>query len=398
MNHTAGLSIRGRRWLLIVVTGLLWFSLYAYVPILPPYAASIGATYRMVGLIVGSYGLSQMLMRIPLGVLSDAINRRKPFIVVGMLVSVASGVGLWATSFPWAAFAFRFLAGITAACWVTVTVLFCSYYEEDETPKAVGIINSVNATGQVAAMLVCGFLAQRFGMKAPFVAAGIAASIGLLLSLGIAERESTYRRMVPLQDFLGVVGNANLQVVSLLAVVSQLIVYSTVFGFAPIHAKSIGASSMQIGVLSTVSILPMVIVPILSGTVLVRRFGETGALTLGFGLAAISASAIPFSQSVAALTGALFLGGVARGIVFPLLMGMSIRGVAEDRRATAMGYFQAVYGLGMFVGPVVVGAIGDRFSLRWGFGFVGLMGLMSALGAYSFGVYSRRRDRDEMVR
>ena len=45
MNTTQGLFC--------VVTVLYWFSLYTYVPILPVYASSLGASYKLVGLIVG---------------------------------------------------------------------------------------------------------------------------------------------------------------------------------------------------------------------------------------------------------------------------------------------------------------------------------------------------------
>ena len=34
-----------------------------------------------------------------------------------------------------------------------------------------------------------------------------------------------------------------------------------------------------------------------------------------------------------------------------------------------MGFFQAIYGLGMFAGPVVVGFISDTVSLNAGFYF-----------------------------
>lgn len=371
-------SHSNRRSLLAVVTTLFWFSIYAYVPILSPYAESLGATYRMVGLIVGGYGLSQMLLRIPLGVISDAINRRKPFIIGGMAVSVISGLGLWNASTPWAAFFFRSLAGVTAAGWVMVTVLYCSYYEVHETPKAVGVINSVNAAGQVAAMLLCGVVAQAFGQTVPFLMAATAGLVGLVLSFGIVEQTGLPRTPMTVGDLSDIIRNGNLQAVSLLAVLSQLIVYATVFGFTPIHAANIGASDWQLGLLSTLSIVPMIIVPIFSGTFLVRLFGARITLVFGFVLAACASLAIPFTTTIVSLGVSVVFGGVARGIVFPLLMGLSIQGVADNRRATAMGYFQAVYGLGMFIGPVIVGAIADRFSLGWGFAFVALVGFASA--------------------
>ena len=88
MNTTQGLFC--------VVTVLYWFSLYTYVPILPVYASSLGASYKLVGLIVGAYGVTQLFLRIPQGVLSDRWRKRKVFVVVALCVSAVSALGmLW---------------------------------------------------------------------------------------------------------------------------------------------------------------------------------------------------------------------------------------------------------------------------------------------------------------
>jgi len=68
-------------------------SLYAYVPILSPYAESLGASYKMVGMIIGSYGFTQMLLRIPLGIISDKMGNRKLFII--------SGIAFFLNKQPW---------------------------------------------------------------------------------------------------------------------------------------------------------------------------------------------------------------------------------------------------------------------------------------------------------
>jgi len=63
--------------LFVFVTAFYWFSMYAYIPTFSPYLESLGASHKMIGLILGSYGFSQMLIRIPLGIYSDRINKNK---------------------------------------------------------------------------------------------------------------------------------------------------------------------------------------------------------------------------------------------------------------------------------------------------------------------------------
>jgi len=46
---------------------------------------------------------------------------------------------------------------------------------------------------------------------------------------------------------------------------------------------------------------------------------------------------------------------------------------------TAMGFYQAAYGVGMIVGPMILGSIADMYGLTAGFIVVGFLGLLSIL-------------------
>jgi len=63
--------------LISIVTVLYWTSLYTYVPILAPYLESLGYSYKLIGLIIGSYGLMQITVRLPLCIWSDRLRLSK---------------------------------------------------------------------------------------------------------------------------------------------------------------------------------------------------------------------------------------------------------------------------------------------------------------------------------
>ncbi|MDR0272568.1 MAG: MFS transporter, partial [Clostridiales bacterium] len=62
--------MRNRIALFYIVTSFFWFSLYTYVPYVSPYAENLGANHRLIGLIGGAYGFTQMAIRFPLGIFS----------------------------------------------------------------------------------------------------------------------------------------------------------------------------------------------------------------------------------------------------------------------------------------------------------------------------------------
>lgn len=87
---------------------------------------------------------------------------------------------------------------------------------------------------------------------------------------------------------------------------------------------------------------------------------------------------IPFIGDVWLLYLTQAIGGFGRGLTMPLLMGLSIKHFPGEKRATAMGIFQATYGLGMVFGPVMAGFLASKFGLAWGFWVTGFAGIAGA--------------------
>jgi MFS family permease len=363
----------------VAATVLFWFSLYSYVPIFPGYIKKSGVSHGMIGIIIGSYGFVQMLVRIPLGIVSDRLNRRKVFIILGIISSLISGLGLWLSNSAWSMLVYRSMAGMAASSWVAFSILFSSYYKSDEATKAVGYILAANNSGQVLAMLTGSAFAGWFGEKSSFLLAAAAAIIGLVIGAFIAENRNVNNRPMEIKQLFAVSRSKNLMIMSVLGILSQFITYATVYGFTPIVAESLGVNSNQLGLLTALSVLPSIPAVALSGSFFSRKYGEKKTLICGFVVTALTCVAIPFIKSFSMLVLTQFIGGFGRGTVAPLLMGLCIKNVEESKRGTTMGFYQAIYGLGMFGGPVIVGFISDMASLNIGFFVTAFVGLIAAI-------------------
>lgn len=384
-----------KRTIFIITTSLFWFSLYTYVPIFPGYIENSGVSHSMVGIIIGSYGFSQMIIRIPLGIISDRLNKRKLFIILGIISSFLSGLGLWLFSSALSMLFFRALAGVAAASWVAFSVLFSSYYRSDEATKATGYIMAANNFGQVLAMFAGGSAAEIFGTKSSFLLAAISAVLAFISGMLISENKEIKKKPLSFAELATVGKSGNLIIVSVLAILSQFVTFATVYGFTPIVAESLGANSAKLGLLSTLSILPGIPAGALSGSYFSSKFGEKKTLFTGFIIAAFSCIAIPFVKSLPVLIITQVIGGFGKGVTIPLLMGLSIKNVEENKRGSAMGFFQAIYGLGMFAGPVVVGIISDIASLNAGFYFTALVSIIAAFMVKMF-VNQQERTNDNL--
>jgi len=75
--------------------------------------------------------------------------------------------------------------------------------------------------------------------------------------------------------------------------------------------------------------------------------------------------------------------GLGRGLSYPVLLSLSIKTVAPDKRSTAMGFFQALYGVGMTIGPMLAGLVSDLFGMGMGYlsiAFLAIIGCLVVVG------------------
>lgn len=359
-------------------TSMLWFSLYAYVAELSTYADNLGASYRMIGIITGSYGLTQLLLRIPLGIFSDMIGKRKIFLILGLGVSVISSMITFLNPSGYSLMITRALAGVSASTWVLFTVMFSSYFKKEETTKAIGIMNSYNAIGQLSAMAIGGFVSYYFGTRYLFLLATIGGLTGLISSLFIHENPTKIKK-THFKDFIEVAKNRQLQVVSLLGILSQLITFATAFGFVPILAKNLGAENYQLSILTALAIIPAIFISRLASSFFPKHIGRKNTINIGFILSALLCIVMPWISTLKILYIAQILSGIGRSFTFPLLMGLGIEQIDFSKRATAMGMFQAIYGIGMVLGPILLGFIAQSYGLFTGFAITGVIGLLGVI-------------------
>ncbi|WP_062048400.1 MFS transporter [Bacillus sp. JCM 19034] len=174
-----------------------WFCTYVYIPVFSLYLEAIGFTYSMIGIILGSYGVTQILFRFPLGILSDKLySIRKHLLTIGFVAGIISGVFLLFFETFIAIFFARLLAGITAAMWVMATVLYSHYVREQFAAKAMSRIQFLTVFAQFISMLVSSYLVYYFGWKSPFIVATVAAIVGTILALQIKDFSVQHQRSV----------------------------------------------------------------------------------------------------------------------------------------------------------------------------------------------------------
>ena len=397
-------NIKSKKYIIFASAFLMWFSIYAYQSNFTPYMESLEFSPTMIGLIIGSYGFSQMILRIPFGILSDKLGTRKLFIIIGITFTFLSAVFLFLSDNFFVILFARASAGIAASTWVSFMVLFSSYHNKEKTVNAVGTLDFFGSTGQLGG-IICGALLVSFTVwkdKSAFLLAVIVGLVSFLLSFAIYEDREKLKQEVknhpvvrdanapPPQrgiktksGIAEILSNKTLIIVSILGAISQLISFSTIFGFTPAYAKEVlNINEFQNGILMVFSYMPNAFGALILGKFIMGKIKEYNIILIGMLLLGITTVIIPFIKDYYFLVITQTIAGFGKGISFPLFMGLSIKKIPENARGTAMGIFQAVYSFGMFFGPFLTGFIKEKFDVGAAFILIGSVCFIFSLISY----------------
>ena len=105
-----------------------------------------------------------------------------------------------------------------------------------------------------------------------------------------------------------------------------------------------------------------VVVSWLFGRGVFNKLPERILMAICFTILAGYCLLLPYCLTPAAIIAAQLLGGAGRNLLHTLLMAVAPAEIPADKKATAIGFFQCVYSLGMTAGPMVMGSLLDLFE------------------------------------
>lgn len=165
---------------LALVFAFRMLGMFMVLPVLATYGQDLaGATPALIGLAIGAYGLTQAVLQIPFGVISDRVGRL-PVIYIGLLI-FAAGAALAANADSiWGVIAGRVLQGAGAIS-AAVMALLSDLTREQHRTKAMAMIGMSIGVSFAVAMVVGPLLTRAFGLSGLFWATAIMALVGMLI-------------------------------------------------------------------------------------------------------------------------------------------------------------------------------------------------------------------------
>jgi DHA1 family multidrug resistance protein-like MFS transporter len=368
-TKSSAADIRHRRVtiaLYLVASFFFWGSQYIYLPTLPTYLQTKVNGLSLVGFVLSMYGLWQAIIRIPLGIACDWIGWRKPFIIGGLALG-SLGAWMMATSDDLLGLALgRSITGLSTGTWVVLIVAFSALFPPTEAVRASALLTLFNTVGRIFTTSIAGSLNDLGGPTLPFF---VATGIGLLSAIILVPIDEPRRSAKPpsMAGFGRLLARSDVMLPTLLSTVTQYALWSTSFGFLTVLAKQLGATNvLQSAVVSTH--LVFVLLGNFIASSQAQRVGNQRIVYASFALLFVGMMIAALAPTLAVLFAAPVFIGLALGVGYPVTMGMSIERVEDAERTIAMGLHQAIYAIGMFVGPALSGVLADHIGLQPMFG------------------------------
>ncbi|MEI2404490.1 MFS transporter [Niallia taxi] len=356
--------------LVLWIVAFFWFAQYVYVPYQTTYLLLAHISSNLVGAIIGAYGISQLLLRLPVGVLADLSSNHKFFIILGAFLAGAASFMRILLPDEVGFLMANILSGTASATWISFMILYMSFFKKADQTRATSKIIMANNTGMLLGFVTSTFLYDIVGMMVICAFSLGAGLIACLLSFFLQTTKPEKRPNIRVIELLQVIKDKNLLLYSCLALVQQGVQMSTTMSFTNQIIKELGATNMEIGFSSIIYMLSAVFFAKLASTKILELLTKKQWIYSSFLLLGIYCLLVPQSSSILIVCLLQLIPGVGTGILFSLITSEALQSVPMQKRSTAMGFFQAVYAVGMTTFPIISGSIYEHLSMKAAFIFL----------------------------
>jgi MFS transporter, DHA1 family, tetracycline resistance protein len=378
---------------LIVLVDVLGLTII--LPLLPFYAEHFGASATVVGLLMSSYALCQLIAGPILGRMSDHVGR-KPLLIVSQFGTLIGFLILAFSNSLWLIFLSRIIDGLTAGNLSLAQAYIADVTVAENRAKSFGVIGVAFGIGFMIGPGVSGYLAQ-FGYVYPILAAAFLSASSIVCTATLlpkaephveGEGETAARRVgiFDLRAYAEYFARPKLGrllwqffffAFSFAMFISGFALFAQrryTFHGQPFGPKEVGYIFVYVGFLGFI---------MQGGLIgrLVKMFGERALVWSGFAVSALGYGLLAWTRTVGQLifsSTVTSLGGALR----PSLTSLISQQSGKREQGAVLGLTQSITSVSQIIAPVIAGALIDRGQLdAWALatGGVALIGMFASL-------------------
>lgn len=362
-----------------LVVFMSFLDLFLQVPIIAPYAQSLGASPSLIGIIVGIYSATNLIGNVLAGALLDRWGRKMPLLACLVLTALTLGAYAVARS-PESLVGIRALHGLVAGGLAPgAFALIGDLTGAGQRGRVMGVSSALIAVAATIGPPLSGITRDRLGIEAVFLGG---AALLLLTALVVArwgrEPEALTERSRPRAADTGMLAlllRPRL-VVAYLAALAVTTGVGTLVVDLPLMFQSRGESAASTGLAFAIYAVVGMAAMVTPLNRLSDHWGRVGPLALGVGLLSGGLLLLGTGSSAGTAVG-MTLFGIGFGLFFPTATALVAEASRPTERGRSFGVFYAIYSLGVAFGSVLSGVAAEWAGEATGAPF--LLGAVLAL-------------------
>lgn len=336
------------------------------VPMLSLYAQTFGVSATLVGMLVTIFGIGRIVANFPSGWLSQRLGRR-PLLAAGPAIVAVGAIGAAVTEdFAWLLF-WRFVQGVGSGMYQTVSLAALADISTPQTRgRLVGLYQASLQFGASIGPLIGGYVAQWFGLAAPFWLLLVISIVTLVLAI-TSFRDVDVKQVRTMTGTFGKrrgLMTAPFLAISLVSAITFFARTAFMFQLVPLMGNStFGLQVGALGLAVTIIAFTMLLVIPAAG-VMVDRFGARIVVIFSMLLAMAGIGLILGGTHQAWFWASMTVYGIASGISSPAVGAYTIEVLPRHKYGEGMGLQRTISDIGYVLGPIVAGFVTDISS--WG--------------------------------
>jgi MFS transporter, DHA1 family, multidrug resistance protein len=375
-------------------------------PVMPLYVKSFGISVTLVGVAIGMFGFARLVANVPIGYVAQRYGKRV-LLVGGPVVSATAALLMaFASTYP-ELIAYRFLAGLGSAMYVTGSVIYIANVADTHNrARYLSMQEGSIVFGGSVGPVLGGLTADQWGLRAPFFILAGFCLIGIYLAwtqmpevkAPAAAAPASPRKNPPAgrRGIIELLRDPTFLFISLFGLTIFLTRTGGRGSIIPLLATTkAGLSATEVGIVFTIESLTAFATMLPAG-ILSDRLGRK-VVVLPAALAIIAGLAL---FTVAQGLGMYIVAGIILGLGIGTAGSTPPAWAADRARAgnigVTMGLYRTFGDAGNIIGPVLLGWIADHFSFESALMTNAALVLATALPLWLVGRESVRRHSEPL--
>ncbi|CAM3767497.1 MFS transporter [Alkalicoccus chagannorensis] len=345
--------------LLYVLIFVVFLDTFIQLPIMTPYAVSLGASAALAGVVVSMYSLTNIAGNIAGGMWIDRAGRRR-VLLTGMAAVAAILLLYPLAENGWQLLGVRFLHGAAGGLMIPAAFALVGDRSTDGTRPVMAYAGAAIGLSAITGPAIGGILASRGEYELVFYVTSLLFAAGFLLASAFVQDGTVSRRGRDV-GFYGLFRNRAL--VQACVTAFALMVSNGVLAFAlPLRTEDAGLSTAVTGaLLSTYGITALLffVTPL---NRMYQRWSPFHLVTSGLGIIALSMVVLNAAPPTL-LYAAMIIYGIGFAFIFPSMNQMVAAASSGADRGRAYGLFYACFSLGVVSGSAGAGLVTEGLGL-----------------------------------